>query len=128
LSEHVHSFRLQVEGPDCDKCQYSAIVGLAACACGELLSPTAIERRLNAVEQLSADDAQRLSNTCMSMQGEAIHDTKFPSLRASAVAYWKSRVVKLRAYASALEAETNEERIHREMEEDADQPEYGGFR
>ncbi len=55
---HVHFFRLQVEGPDCNECQYSAIVGIATCGCGEVLGPTAIERRLNATERLSAEDAR----------------------------------------------------------------------
>ena len=56
----MHQWRLQIEGPDCDECEYSAIVGLAACGCGELLAPTAIEQRLNAVERLSAETARAI--------------------------------------------------------------------
>ena len=61
------------------------------------------ERRLNATEIWTPDDARRLSSTCMSMQEKAIHGKGYPSLRESAVAYWKSRVVKLLSYANTLE-------------------------
>ena len=56
-----------------------------------------------ATEMWTAEDARRLSNTCMSMQGKAIHGKGYPSLRESAIAYWKSRVAKLLAYANILE-------------------------
>lgn len=89
MSEHVHYWRLQVEGPDCEECQYSAIMGLAACACGELLAPLAIERRLNATERLSAVYAQLYSE----------HITEDPPL------YLEECSTALSAYAAALDGE-----------------------
>ena len=47
---HVHEWRLEIDGPDCDECQYWAIIGEAHCSCGEKMGPTEIERRLNLVE------------------------------------------------------------------------------
>ena len=89
VSEHVHYWRLQVEGPDCDECQYSAIMGLAACTCGELLGPTAIERRLNATERLSGGEAMSGSYALTGLDDRALHPV----------------AGLLRAYAAALEGE-----------------------
>jgi hypothetical protein len=76
----------------------------------ETMTREEAEARLNeyetlkkATEMWTPDDARRLSSTCMSMQGKAIHGKGYPSLRESAIAYWKSRVVKLLAYADILE-------------------------
>ncbi len=82
---HVHFFRLQVEGPDCNECQYSAIVGIATCGCGEVLGPTAIERRLNATEKLSADAAKQAAMNVIDLPGiERAEQSE--SLRAYAAA------------------------------------------
>ena len=52
VSACEHNWRLVVDGPDCDVCQYSAVVGMARCVeCGAVAGPLAIEEVLNGERQ-----------------------------------------------------------------------------
>jgi len=67
----------------------SAMIAVAKCECGAQVGPTEIERRLNAVEMLSAEDARMAADSI----GEG----------------WAESPDILRAYASVLEGETTDE-------------------
>ena len=60
MTEHVHEWKLTVGHSNCKACHYSSIEGVACCEiCNESIGPTEIERRLNATERLSAEDARQ---------------------------------------------------------------------
>jgi len=49
VSEHIHKYRLQSFNNESG----GVTIGVADCECGEVIGPSAIERRLNATERLS---------------------------------------------------------------------------
>ena len=55
---HRHEWTFITDGPDCDECIYSAVIAIAKCECGEMMGPSQMERKLSAVEYLSAIDAR----------------------------------------------------------------------
>lgn len=97
MPDHVHDFQLVTDGPDCEECQYRALLGMAKCECGEILGPTVIEARINAAERLSAEDARIASGFIQQILEWAVPQLlgKKPNITHS----------ELMDYASALEGE-----------------------
>ena len=60
---HRHVYKLVQTEIECDVCLTPDyfIAGIAQCECGEVLQQVQIERRLNATEALSAEDAMDAS-------------------------------------------------------------------
>ena len=49
--DHEHKWRLLVDGPDCNECEYWATLGMARCECGVTIGPSGIEEILNGERQ-----------------------------------------------------------------------------
>ena len=92
---HRHVFKLITDESGCPVCHYAVTVAIAKCECGEQIGPTEIERRLNATECLSAEDA-------MEAYGDGYMDNEYAEVQP-----WQ---VALLAYARAREGSDDDSR------------------
>ena len=92
---HTHIYKMMTwEAQDYP---VSAMIAVAKCECGAQMGPTQIERRLNAVEMLSAEQAREIADDLRRWDAPIKHQLQEPGVRL------------MLAYARILEGKTTDE-------------------